>query len=373
VGACGGEGAPSGATVTDSADVEVISLPGVDDPLPWSAEKVLEIPPVEEGEKGFFDVAGVTVLTNGRIAVLDRLGKKVVRFSREGEFLDQYGREGSGPGEFQYPIQLSATPHGGILVFDLMNRRLERFDSTLTPLAPTALQIPYFGGQIAYSDEFLVLPTTDPEVVDGTVQLLTAMGAGDTLEVVRYSRETSGPIQLESCGMGLSGIPPLFSPSTLWAPGPEGRLVVVGTNRYEVDVYRAPTFDLERRIRRNVPVLEASRKLAEGEVGDAMRVMTPSGERRCEAAEVAEKRGWAPEIPPISRVAVSPAGDVFLERWAPRGEDSAIDVLAPDGSYRGTLAPGFPFPTAFLDETHLVTTEDNELDLTSVVVYRIGR
>ena len=104
-----------------------------------------------------------------------------------------------------------------------------------------------------------------------------------------------------------------------------------------------------------------------------MRVMTPAGERVCDADEVVEKRGFAAEVPPIAQVAISPAGEIFLQRWAPEGGPRVIDVLSHEGEYMGTLPPGFPFPSAFLDRDRIVRLERDEMDLTSVVVYRMSR
>jgi hypothetical protein len=113
--------------------------------------------------------------------------------------------------------------------------------------------------------------------------------------------------------------------------------------------------------------------MARATIGDAMRVVSAGGERVCDAGEVVEKRGFAPEVPPIADVVISPAGEIYLQRWAPEGEDRAVDVLTQDGAYLGTLVPGFPFPEGFLGEDRIVVTEQDELDLASVAVYRIRR
>jgi hypothetical protein len=333
----------------------------------------LEIPPASEEGGGFFGVRDVDVVSGDRIAVLDGDGKKVVLFDDEGKLLTQYGREGSGPGEFQYPLELTGSPGGGVFVFDVMNRRLERFDSALVPLAPDPLLVHYSGGRMAFAGGFLVLPTGDPDDPRAGTQILTALSDTDTLEIVRYRRERTGPIQLESCGMRLSGISPIFGATTLWATGPEARVAVLGTGRYEIDVYRGPDFHLERRIRRMVPPIPATKELAEATVGDGMRVMTPAEERVCDASEVVEKRGFAREVPPVAGVAVSPGGEILLQRWAPEGEPRSTDVLSANGDYVGTLPAGFPFPRAFLGNDRIVVTEEDEMELTSVVVYRIQR
>jgi hypothetical protein len=372
---CGGEtGGPEGTSVVDSAGVTLVTGPGEDRPLEWSAERVLQIQPLQEEGEGFFGVTDLGVLSGHRIAVLDGDAKRIVVFDEAGKFLVQYGREGSGPGEFQYPLELAPRPDGGVSVFDMMNRRLERFDEALFPQAPDPLQgVSYFGGGIAFAGSFMVLPTVDYSLPAPRPQTLMAMGRADTLELVRYIREQGGTITLESCGMRLSGIEPIFAPRLLWAPGPDGWVAVVGTDRYEVDLYHPPEFSLVRRIRRQVPTIQATEAMAQATVGDGMRMMSSAGVRICDAAEVVEKRGFAPEVPPVAAVAISPEGEIFLQRWAPEGEDRVIDVLTPDGEYLGTTAPGFPFPEAFLGHDRMVVSERDELDLASVAVYRITR
>jgi len=359
--------------VVDSAGVTLVAGPGEDRPLGWTLEKAFEIQPLEDEGDGFFGVREVEVLDGDRIAVLDPDAKRVVVFDEDGRFLMQYGREGSGPGEFQFPFEMVAAPGGGVSVYDVMNARLERFDSTLTPGASDPLQVGYFGGHLDYVGPYMVVPTQDLTNTEDHIQTIVALGAADTIEVARFQREVGGAVTLESCGMQLSGMPRLFEAQLLWAAGPDGTLLVVGTDRYEVDMYRSPRFSLERRIRRAVPAIGATAQLAEESVGDGMRVMTPAGERVCDAGEVVEQRGFAPEVPPIAAIAVAPSGEIYVQRWALEAEDRAIDVLAPDGEYLGTLAPGFPFPDAFLGKDRIVVRAEDELGLTSVVVYRVQR
>lgn len=368
-----GEVTPA-TTVVDSAGVALVSGPSGDTPLTWTVERVLTIPPLGDEGEGFFGVTDLDVLVGNRIVVLDRDAKRVVVFDEDGGFLAQFGREGSGPGEFQWPMDLAPRPGGGVAVFDMMNRRLERFDEALAPEAPDAMQgINYYGGGIGYAGSWMILPTVDYSVPAPRPQVLLAITEADTVEVVQWTRETGGVITLESCGMQLSGIEPIFAPRTHWASAPGERLVVVMTNGYEVDVYGQPGYVLERRIRREFPVIHATEPMARATIGDAMRVVAAGGERVCDAEEVVEKRGFAPEVPPIAELAVSPAGEIYLQRWAPDGEGRSIDVLSLDGEYLGTLAPGFPFPDAFLGEDRIVVEERDELDLSSVVVYRIGK
>ncbi|HSM04997.1 MAG TPA: hypothetical protein VK858_10235, partial [Longimicrobiales bacterium] len=167
--------------------------------------------------------------------------------------------------------------------------------------------------------------------------------------------------------------PPLFSPGTRWTAGPDRAVFVAVTAGYDIDVYEPPTFALARRIHRPVPALEPTEELAVASVGDGMRVMTPAGARTCDPLEVVEQRGMASPVPPITELVVSPAGEIFVERWSLPDEEPAIDVLSSGGDYLGTLPPGFPLPEGFLDEDRFVVTEEDELGLQSVAVYALRR
>ena len=210
--ACEASSGESDYVVTDSAGVALVTIQGIDRFLEWTAEAVVKIPPAEEEGEGFFGARDVGVFPGERMVVLDGDGKKVLLYDEEGTLLAQYGREGSGPGEFQYPMNLAVAPGSEIHVFDAMNRRLERFDSTLAPLAPDPLTLPFFGGHMDYAGTFLVLPTSDPTDFTDEVEILTAVQEEDTLQVVRYDREDGRSVELQSCGMRLSSIQPIFAP-----------------------------------------------------------------------------------------------------------------------------------------------------------------
>jgi hypothetical protein len=158
----------------------------------------------------------------------------------------------------------------------MMNARIERFDSSLSPMAPLPLQNNFFGTQMAYSGSFLIHTVQDIENTELHVETLMASNEPDTVSIVTFSRPPGRAVQFESCGLALSGIPPLFSPRTYWASGPGGVVVVVGREEYEVDVYRGPDFSLERRIRREVPIIRATQAMAEAQVGEGNRMTLKS-------------------------------------------------------------------------------------------------
>ncbi len=81
------------------------------------------------GPDTFDGVADVVVAQDGSIFVADgHINNRIVKFSAEGEFIMEWGREGSGPGEFGMPHALAMDSQGRLFVADRGNVRLQIFD-----------------------------------------------------------------------------------------------------------------------------------------------------------------------------------------------------------------------------------------------------
>jgi DNA-binding beta-propeller fold protein YncE len=71
----------------------------------------------------------VAFAPNGDIYVSDGYGNpRVVKYSRDGKYLLQWGRRGTGPGEFELPHNLAVDAQGRVYVTDRDNRRIQIFD-----------------------------------------------------------------------------------------------------------------------------------------------------------------------------------------------------------------------------------------------------
>jgi hypothetical protein len=83
---------------------------------------------VEEGEDYlmFFRLRDIAVDVDQNLYVLDGGNHRLLKFDRDGNFIWQTGREGQGPGEFQYPGRLSITQDRNIAVLD--ERFVQYFD-----------------------------------------------------------------------------------------------------------------------------------------------------------------------------------------------------------------------------------------------------
>lgn len=85
------------------------------------------------GQDTFNSPSGVVVAPNGDIFVADGHGDqtnaRIVKFSKDGKFLKEWGKKGSGPGEFDSPHSIALDSKGRVFVADRSNNRIQIFDA----------------------------------------------------------------------------------------------------------------------------------------------------------------------------------------------------------------------------------------------------
>lgn len=86
-----------------------------------------------DGPDTFNQPDDVAIAPNGDIFVSDghtpAMGNaRVMKFTKDGKFIKQWGRHGSGPGEFEVPHALAFDSRGRLFVGDRANNRIQIFD-----------------------------------------------------------------------------------------------------------------------------------------------------------------------------------------------------------------------------------------------------
>ena len=91
---------------------------------------------------------GLAFFPNGDFLVSDGYkNSRVVKFSKDGQYLMEWGKKGEGPGEFNTPHSVEIGPDGRIYVGDRGNKRIQIFDqngkylSEIMAVYPNALAI----------------------------------------------------------------------------------------------------------------------------------------------------------------------------------------------------------------------------------------
>ena len=370
--ACGESTSESATERADSSGVELVTHRGPDVPLEWQFEAAFSLGGKETDEESFYrlDSDYVSVDAEQNIYVLDRTSNRVVVFDSSGTFVRTMGREGSGPGEMRFPFALGVSQSGVVSVFDISKRGLVRFGPGGEPLDEIRINFPYGGGLIVDRGESMIIPSQELDTEESTyTDELLSIAGNDTLRIVSHTRPAGGSITLESCGMSLAGIAPVFSPVMRWRPV-DGGVVVATSSNYEVAFYQDD--GIVRIIRRTIDPEPATREAAVEAIGDGMRVSFPGGVRVCDPEEVVEQRGLADVIPVIDELAAGPQGSLWVKRSAGPTASGPIDVFDANGTYHGTLPEGSPFPVAVIgDRIATIATDDS--DVQRLVVYRVVR
>jgi len=82
-----------------------------------------------ESETTFDGPTDVAIAPSGDIFVSDGYeNSRVVKFSKDGQFIKAWGKKGSGPGEFNVPYALAFDSRGRLFVGDRDNSRIQIFD-----------------------------------------------------------------------------------------------------------------------------------------------------------------------------------------------------------------------------------------------------
>ncbi len=124
---------PATDNVLDSAGITIVHnhVPQWSEGEAWSVSVeprvtigVLDGP----AEYQLFDVVAATRQSDGDIVVVDGGTREVRLYNGDGVFFTKLGGRGSGPGEFQNPVQVLVLPGDTLLVWDDALARVTRFD-----------------------------------------------------------------------------------------------------------------------------------------------------------------------------------------------------------------------------------------------------
>lgn len=205
---------------------------------------------VSDTEHYFFgSIRDLDVTSTGRMVVLDGEATHLKVLRPDGTLIDTLGREGQGPGEFQYPNTVEVARGDSVYVFDAAPNRLTVF--TPPPSSSLARSVPIQREQGPRgTDAWGALGTVRVmgdtlaarfrpyyarkegyrQPAPATWRLLSETGVlGDTL---LHERRTHISISFAGQGVGIEALP--FDRSTLEAFGPDGRVYHGWTDSLQV-------------------------------------------------------------------------------------------------------------------------------------------
>ncbi len=371
---CGSDGSTGEFAVTrDTLPGGVVRVRGPEggtwtEETEWDLTELFRVGAVEgEGPEVFGQVWAVEMDLTGQLYVLDRLAKEVRIFDQTGGFVRALGREGEGPGEFQNPFGMAWDSAGNLWIVDVRLRRYSTFSLDGQHLREYRRTVggyswPWPGRfarngrlyEASLSRDGNQLVEFEPQAelmpLDSfPLKLPDATGYWD----LRDERRIGSIVQIP------------FAGQPEWVLDGTAKLWVGESASYSL-AHQDLSGDTLMVIERNVapvPVSPEERARAVEDLGE------DANHPKMDLSRLPSTKPFFRRLIPVD------TGDLWVLR---EGEGALwfFDVFAPDGSYRGPIKlPVEPelFPPPVIRGEHVVVVTHDELDVQSIVVYRVRR
>jgi hypothetical protein len=279
-----------------------------------------------DGPQLFREIAGL--VTDGRlIHVFDSDAPHVRVFDRSGRVVRTFGRHGRGPGELIAPHGPALRADGSLLVFDVRQNRITRFDSTGFVRDTRIYRSFPLDGGYAPGRRALIYAGTD---FTGPTLRVTALVEGDSVPHTVHVASPDFPVDFDRT-------PQQFVPVAVRHDG--GFAIGSGDGEYRIRIY-SPAGELEHEIRRDVAPLRRTR-----EEMDAVRTRMLAGPASAAGRSDPEARGGtpAPAVSPFKAhfsmggFRFDDLGRLWVRTNRGDGRRTLFDVFGTRGEYLGEL------------------------------------
>jgi hypothetical protein len=316
--------------------------------------------PEAQFEQSFDAVLTVRELPSGKLLVTD-LGPKTVILADFGSGTQAtIGRNGQGPGEYQFPGELLPYRNDTTLLIDRVSRRFLTIaaDGTLGPTIPFPDAIQGLGEPRGTDRQGRIYFQGSP--FPGGPGEGTAREIPDTVPVLRWDRttgrvDTVARVKIAALKMQVSGGPNArmvmmrpqpYAPADEWAVAPDGRIAVVRVGDYHVEwlgnaAVRGPPVGFER-IR--VGPVDRQAYLDNMRTSRNRITITRGGGGRGPDLKPPELNEadfeWPDYKPPFPARAglMSPEGQLWLARSTPAGDSTpTYDIFDGQGNLTGRV------------------------------------
>ncbi|MBL8008089.1 MAG: NHL repeat-containing protein [Ignavibacteria bacterium] len=150
--------------------------------------------------KEFSNAVSVTSDTKDNIYVLDANANQIVKFDNNLNFIRRNGKQGWGDGQFDSPTYIDGSSGLDIFVSDGKNKRVQRYDLNLNPVATLITNLADF-------NEDLKFRTPVASLVMNSSQLYVIDGDNNRIVVYKDGRNPSGLFGYYTSGKGMLGRP----------------------------------------------------------------------------------------------------------------------------------------------------------------------
>jgi hypothetical protein len=377
---CGGEpGHETSAVRRDSAGIEIVetSAPSWSPGEGWSLEELpsLVIGEADAGDEyTLYRVAGAIRMADGRIVIADGFHNQLRFYGQDGVFLNDVGREGKGPGEYEYIRGLARCGGDSIFGFDInwqakvytadgelvREMRLREPGSPLSPYHLTCAASGYFlitgwGAQTMQLNIGFYQAMAPASLLDREGQLVTDLGEF---------------LASERVGTDRGSRPHPFGRATALALG--GDAIYIGSaERLEVQMFslagdltrilRGPGLDLAIRPS-DLEIYKASR------LADVDEADRPALERYIDGLPPLER------FPAYTELRLDGEGNLWVHRFRRPGYGEELwTVFASDGAMLGDVVMPGDLEVTDIGSDYVLGVARDELGIERVRFYRLRK
>jgi hypothetical protein len=97
--------------------------------IEFELEEDLSVGNEEDENYMFYGIVKIAVSSEEKILVLDGGNGRILKFDRDGKYIQTIGRKGQGPGEFEAPLAIHLDSKDQIYVYDSRRRNIHVFDN----------------------------------------------------------------------------------------------------------------------------------------------------------------------------------------------------------------------------------------------------
>ncbi|HEX6643973.1 MAG TPA: hypothetical protein VF037_04810 [Gemmatimonadales bacterium] len=339
--------------------------------------------PEAELEEPFDQVSAVRELRDGRVVVADVFAKAVSLADFRSGALTKIGREGQGPGEYAFPINVLALPGDTTLIVDPAQRRFVKVAPDGKPVG--LVSFPDGGGGMGN------MRGTDAQgriyfqaSPFGNRMMGEVREMPDSAAILRWTPSTNrvdtiARVKLAATARASSGTSSArsivmrqqpFSARDEWAVTPDGRVGVARVGDYHVDWFGSAKVSGPRVAAPRVPVTQADKdqiNAAANETRGRMMVSIGGAPRPGASAppppELPEP-DWPEFKPPfVGSAMASPDGKLWVPRSQPADAAPVYDVFDARGTLvqQVRLAPGTRLVGFGAASVYTARTDEDEL------------
>lgn len=349
------------------------------DSEPWTlSAPFFEVGGLTDDERyALGDVVGGMRLDDGRVIIADRLSFGLRMFSPEGELLKQVGREGQGPGEFEYLRGMGRCGEGLVVGYQI-DWRENRYDMDLEFVGTRPATIDAVGGlayELACNEKGYVLATgwgdTGAQFEEGYYVATAPVALLRDGELVhdfgeRLSSERVGAVREDGSPAG-SGPHP-FGRSMSLALGPSRAYLGDAAD------YRVEAYDLTGRRLPDIAWSGPDLSLTDE---DSAALLDRLVEAAAPSDRPAERRRWRDlpvleRYPAYDRLVTDVAGNLWVRHF-PRVEADSADwmVFDPAGTKLGEVRLSLRSTLLDAGPDWVLVSDLDELDVATVRVHRL--